>query len=512
MIKKQFAKGLSRFILVALCLQYSSIEFASDAASYTASNAIRDIYLYTPQSHFNDIIKSLVRACENVPQYILDDAAEKIVRAIRNAQPPQPPSASQQFFKVFGAMLESANDSARAAYHSAINAGLPSEEAQKQAMEALTKGIQEAFSMLGNSIKTLYQSAGFDINALRKIITWGTVAIISIYAAKNGFDFLKEYYILKLNTPKLVRSIIFPEQITKKLDDLLYTGDTNREIQRIIKTAKGVVDNKKTGFFYKFNPWRDTSKGRARFENVMLWGPPGTGKTAIVELIAKEAGMNLFMTSGGDFAKLRGKDLQQIDELFETARNSSKPTLLFIDEMEDLFGSRSRGVSEESRQIFAKLLTEFSSPSNQIMLIGATNRPEDLDEAMHRRMPVQVEVAYPDKEGRIQIYGLYKRQLFNNDGMYNKKQLEEINTVLDDTTIAHIDELMDKISPAEIANIMGSIKNRSLTDNKGIPTQAIIDEVIKDKKKHLQSITDGFIRSDVDTIMASVKEEAISCS
>lgn len=487
---KRSTKKLTRLILAALCLQ--------------SSTGLTAYYGAEPPSEITKFLNEIYHC--NIPQYKLDDIAKSLVVAYNRAQPP---SAFRRFFEGFGDMLAAAKRNADQAYLNASRAGLPDAEAQKAAMEALTKGIHEACSMLGSSIKVLYQSAGFNVDVVRKIALWGTISTISIYAAKNGFDFLKEYYILKMNTPKLVRSIITPNEITKKLDDLLYTGNTHREIERIIKTAKGVVNNKKTGFLYKWNPWRDTSKGRAKFENVMLWGPPGTGKTAIVELIAKESGMNLFMTSGGDFAKLRGKDLQQIDELFEVMRNSNTPSILFIDEMEDLFGSRSRGdVSEESRQIFAKLLTEFSSPSNQIMLIGATNRPEDLDEAMHRRMPVQVEVAYPDKEGRIKIYGLYKRILFDNDTMYNQKQLAEINRLFDDKTIVNMENTMGKISPAEIANIMGSIKNRSLTDNKGIPTQAIIDEVLKDKKKHLESIANGFIRSDVDTIVTTTKKRS----
>ncbi len=478
MMEKKLVKSFLKPMVILLCVQFIFTEnlLSKNVEEVTA-----------------EVTEAFIKSLYGMNDAYLTDIVARINKAIIASQPP---SMFSLIAEKIGDMLRDASNSAEIVYRSARSDGLSSAEAHKKALEAFTKGISIGFSVLGNGFKSFYQSAGFDINAFQKIAQWATFVIVSAYAAKHGFEFLKEYYILRMNTPKLVRSVLTPDLITKKLDDLVYTGKTHKEIARIIKTAQGVVNNKKTGCFYKWNPWRDTSKGRAKFENVMLWGPPGTGKTAIVEVIAKEAGMNLFVTSGGDFAKLRGKDLQQIDELFDQARNSSRPTLLFIDEMEDLFGSRSRGnVSEESRQIFSKLLTEFSAPSNQIMLIGATNRPQDLDEAMYRRMPVQVEVAYPDKNGRIKIYRVYKRLLFDDDAMYNKTQHNEIDNVFSDSAIANIEEVMGEISPAEIANIMGSIKNRSLTDNYGVPTQAIIDEVIEEKMGHLKAIGRGFVRS-----------------
>lgn len=321
----------------------------------------------------------------------------------------------------------------------------------------------------------------------------GAVSAIGVgaYGAKRGFDVAKEWYIKKMNTPQLLKEVIEPWQIKKSLDDLHFTGDTKKYVEEIINMAKTV----------------SSSRGSAKFENVMLWGPPGTGKTAIIELIAKEAGMTVFKTSGGDFAKLKGKDLEQLDKVFEMARSNGKsvknlyrgrPVLFFIDEMEDLFGSRSRdSLSEDGRKVLAKLLTEFSEPDSKILLIGATNRPEDLDEAMHRRMPQQIEVGLPDVEGRAEILKIYRRKLFFDDKNYSKENAQSIKTVLSDAATFSIAQKVGAIAPAELYNIMIMLKNRSWGYNKGIPTQKLINEIIDLKLKQLKARENGFKRSTV---------------
>ena len=134
------------------------------------------------------------------------------------------------------------------------------------------------------------------------------------------------------------------------------------------------------------------------------------------------------------------------------------------------------------------------------MLVGATNRPEDIDQAMLRRLPNQIQVTYPDQAGRVNLFGLYKKLLFEKDALYNKEQLETINHVFCPTKIHQMERIMGKISPADITSIMTAIKNRSLAYNKGVPTETIIDEVLFEKQKQFQTIKSGFKRIDSDII------------
>lgn len=444
---------------------------------------------------FSMDLASIVREFNTLPPEEIDlafDRWQKACQRVQNKNPSPWTSIGMTILNV----IDAAQQVGMSARRKAIGAGLSEDEARSAEIQSWIKSAKAAGAVCGNGVQSFCQAS--KLNPLRSALQMALITT-AVYGIKIGFDFAKEYYIMHLQRPRLLRFILAPHQISKNLDDLFYTGETDEQLKCVLQTVKGIVENKKTGLLYKINPFRDTSKDRARFENLMLWGPPGTGKTAIVEVLAKEAGMTLFATTGGDFAKLKGKDLQEIDELFESARASSRPVLLFIDEMEKLFGSRTN-MSEDSRQVFTKLLAELSDQSNQIMLVGATNRPEDLDEAIYRRLSTQIQVAYPDQAGRINLFRLYKKLLFEKDAMYNKAQLEVINKIFCPEKIEQIERIMGKISPADIATVMSSIKNRSLAYNKGIPTEAIIDKVLLEKQKQFQTIKDGFKRIDTDIV------------
>jgi AAA+ superfamily predicted ATPase len=327
--------------------------------------------------------------------------------------------------------------------------------------------------------------------------------LVSSYGGVIGFRILKAYLIMYMNQPQLIRQVQQPHQITQTLDNLHFTQKLKSKLTYVIDMAKNVVQN----------------PSRAKFENIMLWGDPGTGKTAFAEIIAKEAGMTLFKTSGGDFAKLKGKDLEQIDAMFKRARENReylffrKRVVIFIDEMEELFGSRARAnLSEDARNVLTKLLVEMSSPNSDILFIGATNRPEDMDEAMFRRMPQQIEVGLPDCKGRKAIFELYIQKLFLNDTTFNDADRALIRRLFSNALLEELASMVGDVAPAEIEDTMIRIKNRSLIYNKGIPTKKIIDETIKDKISQLKKRTNGFIRSSTKKAHKAAQQQAIAAS
>jgi len=246
------------------------------------------------------------------------------------------------------------------------------------------------------------------------------------------------------------KGFILPKQNVKEaaiVDGLDALGVDN--IQQVIDFFEGkatieplVIDTRKEFYETMEHPEFDFAdvKGQESIKrcmeiaaagghNIILIGPPGTGKTAFSEVIAKEASMNFVSAPAGNFAKLRGKNLEQIDELFQTIRSSRRPVLLFIDEMEVLSGARGR-MSENSSQILTKLMAETGTPSNQIMLVGATNIPENIDEAMLSRFSTQIEVALPNKAGRIILFVpikvdfLIKAKEFNASCLIGKCNLD----------------------------------------------------------------------------------------
>ncbi|KAG5187035.1 P-loop containing nucleoside triphosphate hydrolase protein [Tribonema minus] len=155
---------------------------------------------------------------------------------------------------------------------------------------------------------------------------------------------------------------------------------------------------------------RNARKNRAPFRHLLLYGPPGTGKTMVAKRLAACSGMDYAIMSGGDVGPL-GKDaVTELHSLFAWARRSKRGVLLFIDEAEAFLGSRSSStLSEDTRNALNALLYQTGTASHSFMLVLATNRAEDLDEAVLDRMDDSLLFPLPDVEARRQLLALYFR-------------------------------------------------------------------------------------------------------
>ena len=121
---------------------------------------------------------------------------------------------------------------------------------------------------------------------------------------------------------------------------------------------------------------------------VLLFGPPGTGKTMLAKAIAKESGASFINISASTITSMwHGEDEKNVRAVFSLAAKVS-PTIIFLDEVDSMFGQRTRG-----EHLSTKLKNEFmthwdgflTKPGEQILVLAATNRPFDLDEAIIRR-------------------------------------------------------------------------------------------------------------------------------
>ncbi|MDO4730264.1 MAG: ATP-binding protein [Candidatus Saccharibacteria bacterium] len=164
-------------------------------------------------------------------------------------------------------------------------------------------------------------------------------------------------------------------------------------------------------------PFRNPEKYR-RFKvsvpnGILLYGPPGCGKTFIVQKLAEELGYNFIELKHSDIASsyLHGTT-QLIRETFDKAR-SQAPTVLFIDEIDGLAPNRgdvSSSSSSHKQEEINELLLQFNNAAkDKILIIAATNRPQLLDPAIVRpgRMDYHVYVGPPDYEARLELFKMY---------------------------------------------------------------------------------------------------------
>lgn len=149
---------------------------------------------------------------------------------------------------------------------------------------------------------------------------------------------------------------------------------------------------------------------RKPWKGILLYGPPGTGKSYLAKAVATEADAKFFSVSSSDLvSKWQGESEKLVKELFAMARKSGK-AIIFVDEIDALVSSRSDNESESSRRIKTEFLVQMDGvgkSTDGVLLLGATNIPWGLDDALLRRMERRVYIPLPEEHARSKMFKIH---------------------------------------------------------------------------------------------------------
>lgn len=208
---------------------------------------------------------------------------------------------------------------------------------------------------------------------------------------------------------------------------------------------------------------------------ILLYGPPGCGKTLIAKVLASESEANMYSINGPEIMnKYYGETEARLRDIFKEAKDNS-PSIIFIDEIDAIAPKREEAYGDVEKRVVAQLLALMDGLTDRgnVIVLGATNRPDSVDPALRRpgRFDREVEISVPNEDGRLEILLIHTRGMPIADGV----DLKELSSDLHGYTGADIKSLCREAAMKAIRRYLPEID----LESERIPSEVLQTMEIK---------------------------------
>lgn len=262
-----------------------------------------------------------------------------------------------------------------------------------------------------------------------------------------------------------ISAVVAPGEIGVKFEDVGALEDVKRTLNELV-----ILPMRRPELFSRGNLLRPC-------KGILLFGPPGTGKTLLAKALATEAGANFISITGSTLTSKWFGDAEKLTKALFSFANKLAPVIIFVDEVDSLLGARGGSFEHEATR---RMRNEFmaawdglrTKDSQKILILGATNRPFDLDDAVIRRLPRRIYVDLPDVENRMKILRIFlEKEILDSNFMYEEVANategysgSDLKNLCIAAAYRPVQELLEEEKKGGVSNIAGALRPLSVDD------------------------------------------------